>query len=208
MFSPELSIYTGAVRDIDTLIKRIWTRWNAQKYAIYTLRILETWIQQQFSYMLDEYYFFLFMLKKLSLRYIHIASGKDTSRMWNCLKNFTGCDRREMSNSFRFKVLHVAWLEPQRKRWGKGARSPRINSINVEIWPQNVWYITQKNLPAISILCLRVLFQLLIYGMSPKPYDFTCVIRFHIHKLNFDKLSLMKTTSWKFKLCQKFRDAH
>ena len=31
-------------------------------------------------------------------------------------KNFTGCEMREMSDDFRFKVLHVAWPETQRKR--------------------------------------------------------------------------------------------
>ena len=34
-------------------------------------------------------------------------------------ENFTGCERRVISNIFRFKVLHVAWSEPQRKREGQ-----------------------------------------------------------------------------------------
>ena len=38
-------------------------------------------------------------------------------------KKFTGCERREMPNGFRFKVMHVAWPEPQRKRRMSDARS-------------------------------------------------------------------------------------
>ena len=37
-------------------------------------------------------------------------------QMWSCWKNFTGCKRRDDFKNFRFKVLHVAWSEPQRKR--------------------------------------------------------------------------------------------
>ena len=50
-----------------------------------------------------------------------------------------------MSNSFRLKVLDVAWPEPQRKRSVMEAQSPPpINSINVEIWPLNVLYMEKK----------------------------------------------------------------
>ena len=59
-------------------------------------------------------------------------------------KNFTGCEPREMSNSFCFEVLHVSWPEPQGKGSGMGARSPLINSTIVEVRPLSVPYITQE----------------------------------------------------------------
>ena len=51
-------------------------------------------------------------------------------------KNFTGCERREMSDGFRFKVLQVVCSEPQRKRGGRrlGEISlPPMKVIIVEI---------------------------------------------------------------------------
>ena len=50
-------------------------------------------------------------------------------------KNFTGCEQQKMSNSFSFKVLHIAWPELLRKR-----------SIIVEKLPPTVPYKTQEKL--------------------------------------------------------------
>ena len=59
-----------------------------------------------------------------------------------------------MSNYFRFKVLHVAWPEPQRKRSVMGARSPPNSITDFEIWPLNKSYITQKNACLPSASCV------------------------------------------------------
>ena len=58
-----------------------------------------------------------------------------------------------------------------------------------------------KSLHTIRIFCLHILFRFSICSLSPQRYVFTCAIRFHIHILNFDKLSLkiMKKISWKLK---------
>ena len=77
----------------------------------------------------------------------HLLSPSSiTCNKWSVmlLKNFTGCERREMWNSFCFEVLHVAWPEPQWKRSVMGVRSSPINTINVEIMPVSASYITQK----------------------------------------------------------------
>ena len=64
-----------------------------------------------------------------------------------------------MSNGFRFKMLHNAWREPQRKRGGARARSPPyMKRIIGEILPVSVSFITQRTLQAIKILSLRALF--------------------------------------------------
>ena len=106
---------------------------------------------------------------------------------------------------FCFNVLYVVWPEPQRKR-GEGrmrvAEGQEIPlhpmEINiVEMQPLTVSYITQTySWHAISILWLRVLFQFFIYGLSRQSHVFTCVIRFHLEKIGFDKLSLLETVSW------------
>ena len=50
---------------------------------------------------------------------------------------FIGCERREISNGFRFEVLHVAGPEPQRKDEREGAgyseATPSHEHINVEV---------------------------------------------------------------------------
>ena len=61
-------------------------------------------------------------------------------------KNFTVCERREVWNSFRFEVLHIALPEPQRKCGVLGARILPINRNNVDIWSLNVSFIAQKKL--------------------------------------------------------------
>ena len=62
-------------------------------------------------------------------------------------KNFTGYEREELSNEFRFKVLHAGWPEPQRKRgrgWQRAWRpSPPIKRIIVEIHTLTASYITR-----------------------------------------------------------------
>ena len=48
-------------------------------------------------------------------------------------KNFTACERREISNGFRFEILHVAWPEPQRKRAeARGLENPTPSSPSIE----------------------------------------------------------------------------
>ena len=79
--------------------------------------------------------------------------------------------------------------------YAMGFGTTLIVIIIVQIWPLVVSYMTQKEMQSITILCLCVLFQLLISGLSPQQHIFTCVIRFYIQKLSFDKLSLMKTIS-------------
>ena len=48
-------------------------------------------------------------------------------------------------------------------------------------------------------LDLRVLFELMICGVTPLPHGLACVVRFHIENLGFDKLSLLKTISIRLK---------
>ena len=62
-----------------------------------------------------------------------------------------------------------------------------------------VIYNTENLLHTINILCLCILLKFLICGLSPQPSVFTCFIWFHIQILNFDKLTLLKTISWKLK---------
>ena len=45
-------------------------------------------------------------------------------------------------------------------------------------------------MPDISILCVRVLFQIFICGLSPQPHVFNCVIQFHMQALNMTKYHL------------------
>ena len=55
----------------------------------------------------------------LSLRYAqerkHLFKQLKQAKCKVIEKNYTGYERREMSNSSRFEVLHVAWPEPQRR---------------------------------------------------------------------------------------------
>ena len=60
-------------------------------------------------------------------------------------------------------------------------------------------YTTQKKLGYYQHLKPARFLSSFDLRFEPAAICFTCFIRFHIHKLNFDKLSLMKTTSWKLK---------
>ena len=75
---------------------------------------------------------------------------KVTSKLWSYWKkNFTVCERWDMSNGFRLKMLHVVWPEHQREHGGPRTRSPPsppTKCFIVDIKPETVSYITQTML--------------------------------------------------------------
>ena len=51
----------------------------------------------------------------------HVVSGIVTSEVRNYFKKISEFERQEIASGFRFKVLYVAWAEPQRRI---GPRAP------------------------------------------------------------------------------------
>ena len=75
-------------------------------------------------------------------------------RYWQ--KNIIGCEGQEISNGFRYKVLHFEWLEPQRKWGGRSSPPPppSMKLINADIFSLNVSFITQSKLACHQYLLL------------------------------------------------------
>ena len=76
-----------------------------------------------------------------------------------------------MSDDLQFKVLHITWTEPQRKRGGRGLGERRSHKMFhcLDIASNCVIHITEKAyMSKISFVFLRSIFKFLICGLSPR----------------------------------------
>ena len=123
-------------------------------------------------------------------------------------KSCTACKQRDMSNSLLWSAAsRVAGASAE--TWRALARSSTFLPCNVSMLRYSLYcviYITDKaSLPSVPCVCAFCLnFWLTVWAHSHM-----CVIRFHIQKLTFDKMSLMKTISWELnQYCHKFWGRH
>ena len=127
--------------------------------------------------------FFFHLSEKLKLLDCFYLTG---------LKNFTGCEPREISNGFRFEELHVTWPEFQLKHWGWW----------LGVHPLSETYYC-SGIASNCVICNAemacVLFNLFICGWSFEAICSHCVIRFHIQNLGTDRISGTTTILWELK---------
>ena len=123
------------------------------------------------------------------------------NKVWSYWKKFTRCERREISNGFRLKLLHGAWPEPQRKHgrawYWRATSSMKLNCVDVK--SPTLSYIIRTFLNGITNLCLCFFYQLFTCGWNTEVKCFHCVIWFHLQDLNIDISSHTKTVSCELK---------
>ena len=87
---------------------------------------------------------------------------------------------------------------------GAGVSQPiplRVSMLRFSLLLGCVRQNTEKSTHIFKNLSLCISFHFLIWVLSTQPHVFTCVIRFHIHLLSFDKFSLqLSGFKWNVKI--------